>query len=134
MIQLIFMVVGVVYLFKLIGMNRNTGSELGLDEETLAKWQGLRRKQFIWMIAAGWGSFGVTLATGALIGAAIELSRDNAMVAQIAVLAIGLITMFSCYSFSSRAGKKAKEIEARKARPEGGSSQLENTRRDHSVR
>jgi hypothetical protein len=38
MIQVIFMVVGIVYLFKLIGVKK-AGSRLGLDAEALAKWK-----------------------------------------------------------------------------------------------
>jgi len=119
MIQIIFMVLGVVYLFRLIGMNKQTGSHLGLDEAALAAWQSHRRKQYIWMIAAGWGSLAVSFVAGFLAGAVVavmsggELTRDGATVAQIATLVISLIAMLSCYAVSSGAGKQAKELEAR---------------------
>jgi len=121
MIQLIFMVVGVVYLFKLIALNGKTGSNLGLDAETLAKWQGHRRKQYIWMIAAGWGSFVMMLVAGVVVGAMMaaggNVTEGGAFGAQIGVTVVGLIVMGSCYSVSSGAAKKAKELEAGKARP-----------------
>jgi hypothetical protein len=110
MIQIIFMVIGVVYLFRLIGMNSQTGSQFGLDAETLAQWQAHRRKQYAWMIAAGWGSFVVSLLVGAMAGAAFE----DRTAAQIGALVVGLITMFGCYAVSAGAGSKAKEIEALK--------------------
>jgi Na+/melibiose symporter-like transporter len=117
MIQIIFMVIGVVYLFKLIGIEK-TGSRLGLDAETLAKWQGHRRKQYLWMIAAGWGSFVIALVITIVIGAAVDSMTENvALGVQIAMIVVGLITMFSCYSISSREAKKAVELEAGKAVP-----------------
>jgi hypothetical protein len=110
MIQLIFMVVGVVYLFKLIAMNKNTGSHLGLDADTLAKWQGHKRTQYAWMIAAGWGSFAVML----VVAAAIGMAFGSPIAAQVAAVLVCLITMIKCYSVSSGAATAAKQLEAKK--------------------
>ena len=60
MIQIIMLVVGVVYLVKLMTMN-SAGMRLGLPPEVLAEWRGQRQKQYLWGIAAGWGSLVVGL-------------------------------------------------------------------------
>jgi len=115
MIQIIFMVIGVVYLFKLVSMTKNTGSDLSFDAEKLANWQSHRRQQYIWMIAAGWGSaavsFGLGILAVAVLNASGQLTQENASAAQIVVLVISLIVMFSCYRVSSSQAKKAKELE-----------------------
>jgi hypothetical protein len=116
MIQLIFMVIGIVYLFKLIGLNKRSGSHLGLDAESLAKWQEYRRKQYKWMIGAGWGSFGVSILITAIIHAMTEsgsrITQEGAVGAQIAIVVLTLIVMIGCYSVSAKAGREAKALES----------------------
>ena len=106
MIQLIFMVIGVVYLFKLIGMNSKTGAELGLDSETLVQWQGHRRRKYGWMIAAGWGSFVVGIAAAVLFG-----SIFGGIGGQIAGFIVSLVAMGWGWSMSSKSDKLAKDLE-----------------------
>jgi hypothetical protein len=55
MLQDIMLVVGVRYVFQLLTIGRS-GLKLGLPPEVLVEWRARRKKQYLWGIAAGWGS------------------------------------------------------------------------------
>jgi len=86
--------------------------------------EGYRRKQYVWMIAAGWGSFvmAVVVAVVAGVVAGDKMTENVAVGVQIGVGLLGLITMFSCYSVSSGAATKAKELETGKTVPPDGTT------------
>jgi hypothetical protein len=115
MLQIILMVLGVVYLFKLLMMNKSTGSNLGLEADALAQWQSHRRWQYIWMIVAGWGSaaFGIVvgLIAGVVMGARGGLTQDDLFTLQIVITILSIIVIIVFWVLSSRQEKKAKALE-----------------------
>ena len=123
MIQLILMGIGLVYTFKLLAMNSNTGSELGLGPEVQRMWQSHKRKRYLWMIAAGWGSFlasiGVSFVVGAGLASNGNLTQESANAADIVILLVSMVMMFACWAFSSREEEQAKLLAS--ARPVRGS-------------
>jgi hypothetical protein len=114
MIQIVFMVIGVANLFKLIRMNNRTGSEFGFDPMTLARWQSLRRTQYAWMIAAGWGSFAMAVVVGFVMGMSGMAGETSALTVQMVALGASLVVMFGCYAVSAKAANQAKALEALK--------------------
>ena len=110
---MILMLIGVVYLFKLLLLNKNAGLRLGLDEEKLVAWSDNRRKQYIWMVAAGWGTFVLQFAAGmvvTLLTNAGQLKQEDTIGTQIIILLIGVMVMIWCWNVSSSYAKKANAV------------------------
>jgi len=115
MVQIVFMVLGIVYLFKLIGLGK-AATTLGLPPEILAEWRHERTRQYVWGIVAGWGSFVVSLiVASATIDPAGYYTQSEVLAAEMPSLLAGLAVLIVGIVLSVRAGGKAKAIERQNA-------------------
>ncbi len=106
------MVIGVVYAFRLAGINRRA-ARLKLDDPgALAEWRSHRQRQYIWMIAAGWGFAILSIAVSAAVSASVRLTLDTAFIVQVALVILSVAGMITCAVISSKAGEKADRIES----------------------
>jgi hypothetical protein len=130
LIQIVLMCVGIAYVFRLMKLGAKVrANSFGMDPDTLSRWRDLRQKQYLWMIAAGWGVAAGNILVGAMItGAGIRLTSDSALIVQIAALVVSLVAMFMCWNVSSKARALADGLESQKspataveASPGGGS-------------
>jgi hypothetical protein len=111
MLQIIMLVVGVWYVYKLLTMG-SAASKLRLPPEALAEWQAQRKRQYLWGIVAGWGSLVAAVITAsATINPNGYYSTSDALNAEIPELVVGLIILFGGIFFSIRADRRAKTIE-----------------------
>ncbi len=127
MIQIILMIIGLVYFVKLLTLGSQSAAKLGWDATAFEEWKQLKRHECNWMIAAGWGSFVLSLVvafTGGVI-LAIVFPQDAGQSAECAVtlvnFAISVIVMLLCYNKATKFGKQAKALVAQ------GSSQAPQT-------
>ena len=112
MLQIIFMVIGTFYLFRLIGLN-GRAVKLTIDEpDSIARWRFHRRRQYLWMIAAGWGIAVVSIVVSAAISATVQLTSGSALVVQAVLIVLAIAGMITCAVISSKAGTEADKIEA----------------------
>lgn len=115
MLQLIFMFLGIVYLFKLIGLG-NASTKMVLPPEALADWRHQRSHQYVWGIIAGWGSFVVSFVVAkATMDPDGYYTQSDALAAAIPSLLIGIAILVVGIVFSMGAGRKAKAIEQQNA-------------------
>jgi hypothetical protein len=123
MVQIIMLVLGVYYLYKLINLS-SAGLNLGLPPEAVFQWRAARRMQYIWGIAAGWGSlvlglaalFMITLTTRQCFGADLGLGDicwSDTNTAFLAMLGVTAVVLVGGIALSVMAGNRAKAIEAR---------------------
>jgi hypothetical protein len=111
MVQIFMLVVGVWYVYKLLTMG-SAASKLQLPPEVLAQWRAQRKRQYLWGIAAGWGSLVATVITAsATINPNGYYTASDALNAEIPVVAVGLIILFGGIVLSIRADRRAKSIE-----------------------
>lgn len=112
--QIMYVIIGVVFMFKLIFMNKNTGSHLVNDPKQLLAWQEYKRREYFWMIAGGWGAAGIVflgfIADNFNIFSG-QLTQGNEVVAPLAGLVMSVLVIIICYLASSRQAKQAKSLE-----------------------
>ena len=114
MLQIIFMVIGVYYLFRLLTMNPMTGARPGLLGPALVEWQRTKRREYIAMIIAGWGSFAVNIAVDVALAPSGGFAADSdAMSVMLLSLVAGLIVLVAGGVVSYRAHQKCKDLELR---------------------
>jgi hypothetical protein len=115
MLQVAFMVLGIVYVFKLIGLAK-AGVQLGLPPEALAAWRHYRFRQYVWGIVAGWGSAVVgVIVLVATIKPGTYYTESEALAAQVPSLLAGIAVLIVGIVFSSRARGRARGIETQSA-------------------
>ena len=120
MLQIIMLVVGVYYLYRLATLS-NLGLEFGFPPEILAQWRAHKKHQYVWGIVAGWGSLVASLIALFAVQAATRKcytsyyynfcddgDADTAFVWMVVVTAIVLI---GGIVLSIMAGNKAKALE-----------------------
>jgi len=112
MLQLIFMVIGAVYAFRLAGINGRAARLKVVDPEAVARWRSHRLRQYLWMIAAGWGIAILSISVSAAISASVQLTSDSAPIVQVALVVMSLAGMITCAVISSKAGREADWIES----------------------
>lgn len=114
MIQFVLMIFGAIYLFKLL-MLRRTGAKLGFQPDALDSWKAERRKQFLWMIAAGWGSFALMLVLFLILSTfGVDWDLDDIRL-QAIFLVFVVVVMVTFYSLSDGARKRADALEKNRA-------------------
>jgi hypothetical protein len=105
------LVVGVWYVYKLLTMG-SAASKLPLPPEVLAEWRAQRKRQYLWGIAAGWGSLvAIIITASATINPNGYYTASDALNAEIPEFAVGLIVLFGGILLSIRADRRAKSIE-----------------------
>jgi len=120
MLQLALMVLGVVYLFKLIGLN-GASANLALPSDAVAQWKHERTRQYVWGIVAGWGSFVVSyMIFKATLDPNGYYNQSDLLADEVPGLLIGLAILIIGLVLSVMAGKKAKAIEAQAIDPNTG--------------
>jgi len=120
MLQLALMVLGVVYLFKLIGLN-GASANLALPSDAVAQWKHERTRQYVWGIVAGWGSFVVSyMIFKATLDPNGYYNQSDLLADEVPGLLIGLAILIIGLVLSVMAGKKAKVIEAQAIDPNTG--------------
>lgn len=111
MLQIIFMVLGIVYAVRLIGLSK-AGTNLGLAPERLVEWRNLRRRQYIDGIVAGWGSLVATIVVAKLtIDPAGYTTQKEVDAANLPPLLVGIAVLIIGMVGSIRADRRAKAIE-----------------------
>jgi len=120
MLVLALMVLGVVYLFKLIGLN-GASANLALPSDAVAQWKHERTRQYVWGIVAGWGSFVVSyMIFKATLDPNGYYNQSDLLADEVPGLLIGLAILIIGLVLSVMAGKKAKAIEAQAIDPNTG--------------
>ena len=109
MLQVIMLVVGVWYLYELFTLG-GSGSKLGLPPEVLVEWRAQRRKQYLWGIAAGWGSLVAGILTSVAMTPSYPTTTDVAR-AQLTMIVVTAIVLVGCLVLSIAASRKAKSFE-----------------------
>jgi hypothetical protein len=118
MLQIILMIIGLIFLIRLIFMTKKTGADRVINAEKLADWQSYKRLQYIWMIGSGWGSAAVGYILGqvaiTVLSSTRNLTSDNILITQIILFIISIAVMYFCYRASAYQEKKAAALEGRK--------------------
>lgn len=109
MLQDIMLVVGVWYVFQLLTIGRS-GLKLGLPPEVLVEWRARRKKQYLWGIAAGWGSLVAGILTSVGMTPSYPTTTDVAR-AQLSMIVVTAIVLIGCLVVVNAASKKAKSFE-----------------------
>jgi hypothetical protein len=109
MLQVIMLVVGVWYVYELLTLG-SSGLKLGLPPEVLVEWRAQRRKQYLWGIAAGWGSLVAGILTSVGMTPSYPTTTDVAR-AQLAMIVVTAIVLIVCLALSIAASRKAKSLE-----------------------
>src|ERR1035437_7740890 len=109
MLQVIMLVVGVWYVFELLTIG-SSGLKLGLPPEILVEWRAQRKKQYLWGIAAGWGSLVAGILTSVGMTPSYPTTTDVAR-AQLSMIVVTAIVLIGCLVVSIAASKKAKSFE-----------------------
>jgi len=107
MIQIILLIVGIVYLFRLPKL-RGTKAEQypEVPEEKFKEWKDLELRSVYLVLWAGWGLFVIELFLGVLLAAAGGVTEDTLVVIQI----IMFVLFFILLILASIAGSKAKKL------------------------
>jgi hypothetical protein len=109
MLQVIMLVVGIWYVFELLTIG-SSGLKLGLPPEVLVEWRAQRKKQYLWGIAAGWGSLVAGILTSVGMTPSYPTTTDVAR-AQLSMIVVTAIVLIGCLVVSIAASKKAKSFE-----------------------
>ncbi len=120
MIQIILMIVWLVYFVKLLTLGGQSAAKLGLEALAFEEWKQLRRLEYYWMIAAGWGSFAFSLvlglAAGFIVGVVFpDINQSSEVALTYGLALISLVVMLLGYSKSRQFGKQAKALVDRSA-------------------
>ena len=111
MLQIVVMILGIVYVFKLAGLNK-AAANLALSPEALAEWKDSRTRQYVWGIVAGWGSFVLSyIVLKATLDPNGYYNESDLLAAEVPGLLVGLTVLIVGLVFSVRAGTRAKNIE-----------------------
>jgi hypothetical protein len=122
MLQLALMVLGVVYVFKLIGLN-GASANLALPSDAVAQWKRERTRQYVWGIVAGWGSFAISyIVFTATLDPNGYATESDLLAAETPGLLVGFAILVIGIVLSVMAGKKAKAIEKEAIDPDTGLS------------
>ena len=115
MFQAIMLVVGVYYLLRLVTLG-SAGVNVGMPPEVLQQWRGQKRRQYIWGIVAGWGSFVFGLI---LLSTTFNICQQNvynctsaqALEVTVMVFVMTLPVLLGGVLLSDRARRKAKTLQ-----------------------
>lgn len=116
MLQLILMAIGVRYLYRWSNLDRDA-AELNIDDpDALARWRFYRRRQYLLMIAAGWGIAVVSTVVAAAMSVPLTLLPAQSRSASLPFVLLSLylvdiVGMATCFGISSNAGREADRIE-----------------------
>lgn len=119
MVQLIFMFLGVVGFFKLMGID-GRARKLNMDQSDAIRWRFHRRREYLWMMAAGWGIALAQILVGVVIAHTsnwlerhgyIHLTRDSASTVTLVLLVPACVAMLICAGVSYNARSDAEELE-----------------------
>jgi uncharacterized membrane protein len=127
MIQIIMLVVGVFYAYRLLNLGA-AGMKFGMHPEALVQWRAYKKRQYVWGIAAGWGSlvlglgalFIVTAATRQCVNAlGYNYCASNSSAANVWMILVTFAVLIVGIILSVMANNKAKALERTGMNPNG---------------
>lgn len=114
MLQIVYMVLGIVYLARWVGLNRAC-SEMagrGFDSSAVAEWRTLRVRQYAWGLVAGWGSFIIYfIVAKATLDPDGYYTYDEALSASMPAILTSLVVLIAGIVISVKAGHRASAME-----------------------
>lgn len=114
--SLITFIYAVVSFFKLITLaSKARSNPMRLDPASLLKWQGLRRRQYLWMMFSGFGVLAFNFAVFAILTFLVDeprsFQRSYGVVMEIGDIVVGLAIIYGGWLFSAKARGEADEME-----------------------
>jgi len=119
--SLVAFVYAIVSLFKLSTLGSKAMSNpMQLDPDSLVKWQGLRRGQYLWMMFSGFGALGFNFAVFVvltfLIDEPISFMRSHGVAVEVGNVVVDLAIIYGGWLLSAKARGEADELELKPMR------------------
>jgi hypothetical protein len=125
MIQIIMLVVGVYYAYRLLTLS-SAGLNFGMHPEALIQWRAQKKQQYLWGIAAGWGSLVLGLGAMFVVTATTrtcafgDYCYSDTGAASVWMLLVTLAVLIVGIALSVMANNKAKALQRTGMNPFGG--------------
>jgi hypothetical protein len=124
MIQIIMLVVGVYYAYRLLNLG-SAGLNFGMHPEALIQWRAQKKAQYLWGIVAGFGSLALGLGAMFVVTATSrrcvysDYCYSDTSAASLWMILVTLVVLIAGIALSVKANNKAKALERTGMNPLG---------------